>query len=377
MKILVCARGYNSYSENKIGDFELDQAKALKDAGCDVRIVSLDLRSPRRRRPHGAKKFALCGMRCVTVNYYCSILPGSLEDKMGRYAAKKAFSIACKDGWKPDIVHAHFTEIASAVCDEALMIGAKLVITEHSSAMNCTSPKETSLRQALYSYPRADKLISVSSSLALNIKKATGISSDVIGNIVDLSIFEELSEGSSDGRFRFVSCGNLREIKGFDILLKAFSKLDKYALLTVFGDGELEAPLKALCNKLGISDRVIFKGRQPRTALASEYARSDAFVLASRSETFGVAFIEAMSVGLPVVATKCGGPESFVCDLNGRLAEVNSVESLAQQMNYIMQNKNSFDGKKIKEFVVSRYSPSNVAGQLINTYTALLNDPAG
>jgi glycosyltransferase involved in cell wall biosynthesis len=79
-------------------------------------------------------------------------------------------------------------------------------------------------------------------------------------------------------------------------------------------------------------------------------------------------------VGLPVVATKCGGPESFVCDLNGRLAEVNSVDSLAQQMTYIMQNKNSFDGKKIKEFVVSRYSPSNVADQLINTYTALLKD---
>jgi hypothetical protein len=43
-------------------------------------------------------------------------------------------------------------------------------------------------------------------------------------------------------------------------------------------------------------------------------------------------------------------------------------------MTYIMQNKNSFDGKKIKEFVVSRYSPSNVADQLINTYTALLKD---
>ncbi len=372
MKVLICARGYNSKTENKIGNFELDQAKALKAAGCDVRIASLDLRSPRRRRPHGAKKFACEKMRCVTVSYYCSILPGTLEDKMGRKAAKKAYSLIYKDGWQPDVIHAHFTEIASAFADVAERSSAKFVITEHSSAMNRKDPDPKSLRQAKYSYPKADKVISVSSALAENLRANVGISPEVIGNMVDTKIFEGISQGNSNGSFTFVSCGNLVEIKRFDVLLEAFSKLDdKTARLVIFGDGSEEAKLKELAKQLGISERVDFKGRQPREVIAKEYEHSDAFVLASRSETFGVAFLEAMCMGLPVVATKCGGVEDFVNGENGRLAQVADPGSLAREMQFMITNRSSFDSEKIKQDICRRFSSQSIAEKIIGLYNRL------
>lgn len=372
MKVLVCARGYNTYSENKFGSFELDQAKALKDAGCDVRIASLDLRSVRKRRPHGAKLFASDGMHCVTVNSFCSMFPAKLQNTLSTKAAKKALKWICKDGWQPDVIHAHFTEIANAfalAADE----NAKIVVTEHSSLMNTDKPDAKTLAQAQTAYKRADKVIAVSKALADNIKSSVGAQAEVIGNIVDAKVFDKLTTGSDNGHFKFVSCGNLVDVKCFDVLIKAFSKLDdKNAELTVFGDGIKKTELEALCETLGVKERVHFKGHQPRECIAQEYAHSDAFVLASRSETFGVSFVEAMCAGLPVVATKCGGPESFVNKQNGLLVPVNDVDSLAAAMNEIQRSRQSFDSAGIKENVCRAYSAQTIAEKLKDIYKSLV-----
>ncbi|MBO5576344.1 MAG: glycosyltransferase [Ruminococcus sp.] len=373
MKVLVCARGYNSFKENSLGCFELDQAKALKAVGCDVRIASLDLRSPRRARPLGAKMFAQKGMHCVTVNSMSSALPSKAADTLAKKAAAQAVKWICRDGWKPDVIHAHFTEIASAFRDEADKLGAKYVVTEHSSAMNKASPDEKTLAQAKRAYSKADMVIAVGSALSAAIKQSTGVNAETVGNIVDTQVFD-LNRQKHDGAFRFVSCGNLVEIKRFDVLLDAFAKLsDTSAVLTIFGDGPLKSELLAQCARLGIAERVTFAGHKPRDVIAEEYAKSDAFVLASRSETFGVSLLEAMCSGLPVAATKCGGPQDFVWELNGRLAEVGNAKSLAQAMEDIQMRIDDFDSERIRRFVMSRYSPQAVAERLEEIYERLLN----
>ena len=372
MKILVCARGYNSGSENKFGSFELDQAKALRAAGCDVRIASLDLRSPKSRRPHGAKLFAAQGMHCVTVNSFSSMLPGGLAEKYAAKAAAKALHWICNDGWKPDIIHAHFTEIASAFADTAKQSGAKFVVTEHSSLMNTPTPDAKNLALAKNAYLKADKVIAVSNALAQNIKKSIGVTPEVIGNVVDTDVFTDISKGSRDGRFKLVSCGNLVDVKNFELLFTAFSKThSENSQLTVFGDGVKLAELKALCKELGIADKVIFKGHQPREVIAKEYAQSDAFALASRSETFGVSFVEAMCAGLPVVATKCGGPEDFINEQNGLLADNGDADALAKVLDRMMLTAISYDRKKIRSYAVENFSPQGIAGKLIALYKAI------
>lgn len=372
MKILVCARGYNSFGENRIGTFELDQAKALKAAGCDVRIATLDLRSVKSIRPSGAKLFAADSMHCVTANSFSSMLPSRLSESRGTKAARAALKWICGDGWQPDVVHAHFTEIASCFAGALGDTGAKFVVTEHSSLMNTEKPDEKNLAQAKKAYLAADKVIAVSSRLAQNIKASTGIQPEVIGNVVDTDAFSSISQGSGESSFRFVSCGNLVDVKNFELLFTAFSKLqNNNAQLTVFGDGVKRAELMSLCENLGVADRVHFKGHQVREVIAKEYAQSDAFVLASKSETFGVSFIEAMCAGLPVIATKCGGPQDFVNEHNGLLCENEDADSLAKAMDKMMLTANSYDRKKIHGFAVENYSPKGVSQKLTALYKTL------
>lgn len=371
MKILVCARGYNSGSENKFGNFELDQAKSLRAAGCDVRIASLDLRSPKSRRPHGAKLFASHGMHCVTVNSFSSMLPGGLSGRYASKAAAEALHWICNDGWQPDVIHAHFTEIASAFADAAAQSSAKFVVTEHSSLMNTPSPDAKNLALARNAYLKADKVIAVSNALAQNIKKSTGVTPAVIGNVVDTNVFDSVSSGGNEP-FRFVSCGNLVEGKQFDLLLKAFAKVHSdTALLNIFGDGVKRNELLHLCRSLGVSGRVSFRGHQSREVIAQEYARSDAFVLASRSETFGVSFIEAMCSGLPVISTECGGPQDIVNEHNGILVPVGDADALAKAMDKMMLTAISYHRRRIRSYAVENFSPKGIAYKLIKLYKSI------
>lgn len=372
MKILVCARGYNSVSENRIGNFELDQAKALKAAGCDVRIASLDLRSFKRVRPFGAKLFRNSSMHCVTVNSFSSFLPGRLSERQGAKAARTALKWICNDGWQPDVIHAHFTEIASCFAQAAGDTSAKFVVTEHSSLMNTETPDAKNLAQAKKAYLSADKVIAVSSALAKNIKASTGVVPIVIGNVVDTDIFSSISNGSGQDTFRFVSCGNLVDVKNFELLFTAFSKLhNTNAQLTVFGDGVKKQELADLCRSLGIADKVIFKGHRVREEIAKEYAQSDAFVLASKSETFGVAYAEAMCAGLPVISTACGGPQDFISEQNGLICENGDVDSLVKAMDLMMLTAISYDRKRIHRTCVQNYSPEGIAQKLISLYGTL------
>ena len=76
-----------------------------------------------------------------------------------------------------------------------------------------------------------------------------------------------------------------------------------------------------------------------RDKIAEILRASDCFVLPSKLETFGVVYIEAMACGVPVNATRCGGPESFVDDWNGALIAINDHEALVNSLKYMLENQ--------------------------------------
>jgi glycosyltransferase involved in cell wall biosynthesis len=113
---------------------------------------------------------------------------------------------------------------------------------------------------------------------------------------------------AAGGARRIITVGNLRPEKAHDTLLEAVARVagtHRDVRVQIVGDGPCRAALETLAERRGISDRVEFLGH--REDVPSLLAASDLFVLASRSEAFPNAAVEAMAAGVPVIASATGG----------------------------------------------------------------------
>ena len=104
--------------------------------------------------------------------------------------------------------------------------------------------------------------------------------------------------------------------------------------------------------------------------------QSDAFTLASHIETFGVVFIEALSQGLPIVATRCGGPESIVNANNGLLVEANHPQQLADALVKLYENRQQYDAATLRQQTLAEFGEQAVVDQLNVVYQKAIHTPA-
>jgi glycosyltransferase involved in cell wall biosynthesis len=154
----------------------------------------------------------------------------------------------------------------------------------------------------------------------------------LIDNCVDLSTWKPPATSErpsqSDGIARFIYLGRLVDWKAVDILLDAFEKVAKEstARLDIIGDGAWRERLEKQSAALGISSRVTFKGWLTQAQCASELSRADALVLPSLYECGGAVVLEAMGVGLPVIASNWGGPADYITETCGILVNPTSKE---------------------------------------------------
>ena len=139
--------------------------------------------------------------------------------------------------------------------------------------------------------------------------------------------------------------GRIEPLKGIEILLRAVTFLESTSdtrVLIVGGspgnDAELDR-LKALAVQLEISDLVTFTGAVRQTELPRYYGAADAFVLPSHSESFGLAALEAMACGTPVIVSRVGGLKTFVdSGKTGYLVPWHCPEAFAQRLETLLAN---------------------------------------
>jgi glycosyltransferase involved in cell wall biosynthesis len=174
--------------------------------------------------------------------------------------------------------------------------------------------------------------------------------------------------------------GRLHEQKGVDTLLRSLSELgrrrdDLQISLQVLGDGPERAKLAELAERLGVSDEVTFLGS--RKDAGSLLRRSDIFVLPSRAEGLSNALLEAMALGLPVVASNVPGNEDVVDHIsNGVLFSVDDASSLASALIRVLEDSELrvAIGQRALRTVEERYELRRVARRYIELYEGLLPD---
>jgi D-inositol-3-phosphate glycosyltransferase len=177
--------------------------------------------------------------------------------------------------------------------------------------------------------------------------------------------------------------GRIQPLKGLDILLRAMALLRDGAntrLMTVGGDLERDQTLgrlQTMAKGLGIRDRVTFTGAMKHTELPNYYRAADVFVLPSRYESFGLAPLEAMACGTPVVASRVGGLTSYIREgRNGYLVPWRCPEPFAQRLDALLANPSLVEsmGRAAREQAL-KMSWDGVADRMLSLYTRLEDEP--
>ena len=173
---------------------------------------------------------------------------------------------------------------------------------------------------------------------------------------------------------RTLYVGKLVYYKGLEYLLKAFSIVRvANSCLTIVGDGPEKNHLIRLAQQLGISDRVLFLGRQPDSKLPKLYAMSNVVALPSisRREAFGIVLLEAMASGKPVVASNIPGVSELVRDgETGFLVPPSDHRGLAQALQNLLDD--SITAKRMGEagraVAKTRYTWDKVTDDFVRLY---------
>ncbi|TKJ28415.1 MAG: glycosyl transferase family 1, partial [Chloroflexi bacterium B3_Chlor] len=171
---------------------------------------------------------------------------------------------------------------------------------------------------------------------------------------------------------RILYVGGINKPKGIDHLLRAAKGLLEAAHqpieVLLIGEGEQDKRARTLATQLGIGDAVTFLGKRPNTEIPLWMNACDLVVLPSLSEGFGVALIEAMACGKPVVATRCGGPEDIVTANTGILVPPGDEIALAKALHDVLSDQDRFDPRKIRRRAVANYAYGNIASGITKVY---------
>ena len=170
------------------------------------------------------------------------------------------------------------------------------------------------------------------------------------------------AKNSSASVCRLVTVGNFDWIKAHDVLLSTVRELEGVNL-TIIGAGILAADYRKFLDANKLQHRVSIKGFIDNSVLGNYLRTFDLFCFPSRSESFGVAAVEAMACGLPVVATRVGEmPELIREGFNGYFCDRDSVESL--KISIMKAIKTRWDKRAIAGFVRDNYSWGKWAAEI-------------
>lgn len=377
MFVLLISRGIPSDNDPQWGCFERDQALALHKAGHKVVVLSIDSRAKFYSTKLGISHKIIDGVDFYNLSCFPNVIFRPIAYRIMLFLISWQLDYLYKRMQKthgtPDLIYSHYLLNSYAALRLKKKYNLPLVAIEHWSEVN----KDVLKSYVKYSgdkvYSIADKVIAVSDSLKSMLNKHFHVDALVVHNLVGEGF--DYSPTSQRSTFNFVTVGSLFHVKGYDILIDAFAKIasvnDNFRL-TIVGDGNQRPLLQQLITKHNLQSKVSLVGRKSRAEVADILLNSDVYVSSSRNENFSVSVLEALSIGLPVVATICGGIRECINDSNGLLVPTENVDLLSDAMLKISQNISNYNRESIAHDFENRFSTTSIVNNLVSIFETII-----
>ena len=261
---------------------------------------------------------------------------------------------------KLDLMHVHYAIPHASAAITAKMVlaeeGIKLpvITTLHGTDITLLG-KDASFEPVIsFAINKSDAVTAVSQSLKNDTYKLFGINQEieVIPNFLNAeneaveSTPELRREYAEDKERIIIHMSNFRPVKRIIDIIEVFARVQPSipSKLILLGDGPERSRAEQKCRELNISEHVTFVGnlKQPQELLSI----GDLFILPSESESFGLAALEAMSSGLPVISTNTGGlPEVNRHGVTGMMSDVGDIDDMVKNCIYLLE-----DSRRLSKF---------------------------
>ncbi len=288
-----------------------------------------------------------------------------------------------------DLLHVHYAipHASSAYLAKQMLkdkVDLKVVTTLHGTDITLVGLEPSFLPLVKFSIEESDGVTAVSRFLKektiTNYEIEKNI--EVIPNFVDTDVFKPSDccgfrkHIAPNNEKVLVHTSNFRQVKRVPDTLKIFAKVieEVPAKLVLVGDGPDRSECERLCRQLNLCDNVRFLGKQD--GLVEILNASDIFLIPSQSESFGLAALEAMACGLPVISSSVGGlPELVRHNETGYIAEIGDIDRMAKYTVDLLTNDRKYKlfSNNARERTVSLFDKKIVIPQYEEYYKKFLN----
>lgn len=288
-----------------------------------------------------------------------------------------------------DLLHVHYAIPHASAAYMAKQILAEqgitipFITTLHGTDITLVGKDKTYAPVVSFSINQSDAITAVSNNLKeetyANFKIEKDI--DVIYNFVDIDRFTKKPIDAfkkaiaPEGEKVILHASNFRKVKRIADVIYTYNQIQKQipSKLLLVGDGPERPMAEELCRELGIFEETRFVGKQQD--MEEIYAIADLFLLPSEYESFGLAALEAMAAGAPVIATNTGGlPEIITQGENGYLSTVGDVANMSKDAVKILSDEKTLQQfKKAAKIQASRFAIDSIVPQYEALYMKIMS----